>query len=322
MPDWSELNKSTKAAYHRGDFSEAERLLAALWSEARRRDEPELECNTHFTEGLLRDAQGQHQAAEAAFTAALALDRRLRGPRHPAVADTLHSLGIARANQGDHEGALAAFREAAEILSAAQPHQAASALSAVGGQLLLLRRHEEALAAFEEASARAERLTPVHHSALALLGAGETLRQSQRFPEAFGKLAAATQLSQPRMWPELADAVSRAWHTLGVVSRYGLQRSQLQAAFAFWFATVLGDAETRGKAARELAAMPERELTTGDPARFRLVYRDEAGDLHVASASRGLFHLRGEVDAALGDLVEVTLEGFEVRAVRPAARSR
>lgn len=318
MSVWLELNNALKAAIKRGALDEADALLPQLQAEARRRGEPELACNTSFTEGLLRDAQGRHQEAEDAFTTALRIDEKLRGPDHATVAETLNSIGIVRSKRGDLEGALDAYRRAAGIVRVKQPFRAAEALCSVGARLLKLERFEEALATYEDAlaSARAEPKTPHAELANALLGAGETLRQSRRYPEAFSRLAMATQTARRDMWPRLADVVTRAWYTLGVVSRHGLQGCATQAAFAFWYATQSGAAGDVARAATaQLATMPERVACEGDPSRFRLLYRDAADNLHVASFACGLHHLRQPLDADVspGALVDVTLE--EGRAV-------
>lgn len=321
MTEWLDLDKAVKAAIAARDLDEADRLLPALAQEAAQRGEPQLVCNTHFTTGLVRDAQGRLADAEEAFSSALALDEKLHGGDHTAVSDTLNSIGIVRTRRGDHEGALAAYRRAAEITRARRPFQLTLALCAVGARLLHLQRFDEALAIYDEAIAhgRTDAKTPHQDGARAFLGAGEVLRQSKRFPEAFAKLAMATQMARPNMWPKLADCVTRAWYTLGIVSRYALQNCSAQAAFAFWFAGQPGaPADVVRAASTELERLPEAALCTGDPAAFRLVYRDADGNVHVASAAHGLFHVLQPVEAELGDVVDVELDGF--RAVRVSAR--
>lgn len=317
MANWLELNKAVKAAISSRDFRTAEAQLAELRAEADRSGHPELLCNTHFTQGLLRDAQGRWEEAEAAFLAALKIDRELHGSDSKNVADTLHSVAIVRVHRGDHAAALQAFQEEAAIFAKIQVFHRARALCAVAEQLLALNRHEEALATFEESIqvARKEPLTPVHDAARAFLGAGETLRRTKQFAGAVGKFSMVTQLARAKMWPELADSIARAWYQLGIVSRYAIQGSQVQAAIAFWYASVLGSPAIRQKADSELAAMPEKLLATGDPSLFRVVYVDAADNMHLASARRGLFHFKGPIEAALGEVVEVTLDGYTVRAV-------
>lgn len=317
---WTKLKNEITAALRRGAHDDAERLLVALHAEAKVRAEPELVCNTWFTEGLVRDAQRRFDEAERAFATALQMDEKLRGPDHPSAAETLHSLGIVRNNRGDHAGALDAYRRAAAILRVRRPFQVADALTAVAGQLIKLGRLDEAVSTYDDAiaAARAEPKTPLADGTKAFLGAGEALRQSRRFPEAFARLATATQTSSPKMWPQLTDLVTRAWYTLGIVSRHGLQGATTQAAFAFWYATQPGAARAvRDAATAQLAELPERTLCTGDPATFRLVYRDAADNLHVASFAHGLHHLRQPLDVVLGAPVDVTLEDRRAVAVRP-----
>ena len=317
VPTWSQLNGAVKSAIASGDLASAEPLLTSLWNETQLRDDQELLCNTHFTEGLLRDAQHRLQEAEAAFQAALSLDIQLHGRSHASVADTLHSLGIVRARRGDHPGAVAAYQQAVEVHRTTQKFHLTRTLNTLGRQLTESERLPDAVAAFEEAFAAAERLTPVHDVAGALLGLGEALRRSKRFTEAVSRFAMATQLSRPKMWPELTTRIARAWYNLGIVARYALRDCQVMAAVAFWYAGVIGAAEPelRERAAKELSELPERALAHGDPAAFRVVSVDPGGITHLASAQRGLFHFAGPVEAALGEVVAVTLDGFAVRKV-------
>ena len=86
-----------------------------------------------------------------------------------------------------------------------------------------------------------------------------------------------------------------------------------------WYASGPGAAaEVIRATSAQLTEMPEREHCVGDRSTFRLVYRDDAHNLHVASAAHGLFHLVQPLDAALGDAVDVKLENG--RAVRVSAR--
>ncbi len=322
MTTWIELNNAVKAALRNGALEEADKLLAPLHAEARRRDETELLCNSHFTEGLVRDAQGRLAEAEDAFTMALRLDEKMRGADHVAVAETLHSIGIVRTRRNDYEGALAAYQRAASIFRVKQPFQTTRTLCTVGSTLLKMERFDEAVAVFEEAfeAAKAEPKTPYAHGARALFCAGEALRQSRNFPKAAARLAMATQMSGPKMSPELADIVTRAWYTLGIVSRYGLQNCQTQAAVAFWYASQNGAApEVSRRAEEELAKMPERSRCQGDPARFRLVFRDANDNLHVASSAHGMYHLRQPFEAELGAAVDVELEDGRASSVTVAA---
>lgn len=324
IPSWSELNQATKQAIARRELSAAERLLVSLWREARQRDERELIGNTHFTEGLLRDAQSQLAESEAAFQAALQIDIELHGKTHVSVSDTLHSLGIIRSRRGDDEGALTAYRQAVEIHRTVQKFQLTRRLNILAGKLLAMERYEPALDAFTEAFARAknEPLTPVQDAASALLGAGEALRRSKRFPEALSRFAMATQLGRPKMWPELTACMARAWYNLAIVSRYALQSCAAMAAVAYWYAATLSNAvpELHEKATSALSELPEKVLAHGDPNDFRLVYADAQDNVHVASAQRGLFYFKGKVDAALGEVVKVTLEGYDVKQIERSAR--
>jgi hypothetical protein len=67
----------------------------------------------------------------------------------------------------------------------------------------------------------------------------------------------------------------------------------------------------------QLAAM--QRVPAGDPAAWRLVYRDGRANLHVASFAHGLFYARDSLDAALGDVVDVQLAGERVTAIRPVS---
>jgi tetratricopeptide (TPR) repeat protein len=305
---WSEKRKALAAAIDERRFEDAERIFGELQALTREQTDPRFEADERFAEGMLRDAQGRFDEAEAAFRAALALDRRHRGERHSAVGDTLHSIAIVQGRRGDHAGALESYRASLEIFQASQSTHVPGVLCSIGGQLLALGREDEALEAFEDAEkvARESEKIPRHDLARALVGAGEALRRSKQWVPAFTKFATCTKLATSSMWPKLAREVAGAWLGLGVVSRYALRNTQEQAAYAFWFASVVGgNGEARDKANAQLETMDEavRAIATGDPEQLRVVYRDDAGNTHVASSVRGLHHVRTKDAFAIGAAV-------------------
>jgi hypothetical protein len=87
----------------------------------------------------------------------------------------------------------------------------------------------------------------------------------------------------------------------------GLRNCEVQAAVAFWYANHIGPPDVGERARNELASLAQRRYATGDPAAWRVVYKD-VGHTHVASLTWGFFHTRVEVTAELGATVEVELD--------------
>lgn len=264
----------------------------------------------YFRKGARLHAAGQLAAAEAAFSSALELDRQLLGRQHPAVADALNSIGIVRRARGDLEGALVAFRQALAIYRDSEPETVAAALDQVAGIQLKLGDFDDARATYLEgvvaAKTAIDRIRAWH-------GAGESCRRMARFPEAFGTLAMATHADGTRATDALADELSRAWYAVGLVAKHGLAHCEHIAALAFWYAQLIGGSEIREKAAEMATGLP---LVEGDPAAWRLVYRDAKTNVHVASLAHGMFHARTPIDAELGDVLDVLLDDDSVVRIR------
>ncbi|MBS2027102.1 MAG: tetratricopeptide repeat protein [Deltaproteobacteria bacterium] len=310
MTEWQKQRAALQDAVTRRDFDAAEPQLAELWRIARAVGTDELACHTHFQEGVLRDKQGRHADALVAFQAALALDAKVHGPKSGAVADTLHSIAIVQDHLGDLEASLATSRREAEVVSVAQKPRWASTLMSVGHKLLRLERLDEALKVMKEAVdvANTERLTPEHDKAAAHVALSEAYRRLKRWGEALSQVIAATQFARPKMWPELQDAVARAWFQLAFLSQHVFQSSKVQAAVGYWFATLLDAGPLRERARAALDQLPERELASGDPAAYRVVYLDtDKAIAHLACMDRGLFiHRQAIPGARLGQVVHVT----------------
>jgi tetratricopeptide (TPR) repeat protein len=319
VTSWADKNKAVVHAIRARDLDTADALFAELRELTRVATDPRFEADESYTLGMLRDAQGRLAEADAAFRAALELDRRLRGPRHPAVGETLHSLAIVHSRRGDHAGAVASYRAALEIFRETRPGHVPSVLASIGFELCGAGDLDGALEAYaaSETAALSDPNIPRHDLARALAGAGEVLRRSKRFVPAFAKFAACTRLSTSVMWPKLAHQMGAAWLGLGIVSRYALVHGAQEAAFAFWYATIVGDAATVAKARAQLDEMPERVHASGDPSRLRVVFADDAGNVHVASCADGLRHVVSDDAFDVGDAVELE-DGVLVAADDPA----
>ena len=310
MTDWQKIRQELADAVARRAFDEAEVLLAKLWQLARDVGTEELECHTHFQEGVLRDKQGRHPEALVAFEAALKLDAKVHGPKSGAVADTLHSISIVQEHLGDMEASLASAQREVDVVAAAQKPRWAATLTLVGHKLLHLERLDEALVVMKEALeiSQAERLTPEHDKVSARIGLSEAYRRQKRWGEALSQAVAATQFARPKLWPELSDALARAWFALAFLSQHVFQSSKVQAAISYWYVTLLDSGSLAERAQKALAELPERELAHGDPAAYRVVYLDaDKAISHLACFERGLFIYRREIPGAkLGDVVHVT----------------
>ena len=316
--EWKDKRGEVVRAIREKRLDDAETLFGELREIAREITDPRVEADERFTEGLLRDAQGRHEEAEGAFTAALELDRKLKGERHPAVGESLHSLAIVRSRRGDHEGAVERYRASLAIFRESRAGHVPNVLGSIGYELLTLERLDDALEAFEEAErvARTDAKIPLHDLARALVGAGEALRREKRWVASFSKFATCTQLATSAMWPRLAREVAGAWLGLGVVSRYALANAQVQAAHAFWFASIVGEGEAKQKAVAQLEMMTDATSSIGgDPARLRVVYADGAGNVHVASSTAGLRHVRTERQLAVAEILAD--DDAIVRAMKP-----
>lgn len=320
MTTWFEANKALKERLHAGDLDGAQALLDGVWQLAR--GEPLDECNTHFTEGMLRDAQRRYDEALAAFEAALKLDVRLRGEHHPGVADTLHSIAIVQWHRGQHEASLEAQRREAAVVEKSQRFRLAATLTDLGSRLVQLKRLEEAEAVLQDAlkAAASEKLTPAHDVATAFVVLSETLRQRKEFHRALSMATAATQQARPKMSAQLADAVGKAWFTIGVLSQHAFQTSRAQAALAYWFSSEMGDGAVRERARAALETLPERIVCRGDPNVFRILWSDEKqGIAHVGRADRGLFiHRKAVPGVKPGDVVQVSFKDGRLDEVTAA----
>jgi hypothetical protein len=117
------------------------------------------------------------------------------------------------------------------------------------------------------------------------------------------------------MSPLLAAAVSRALHCLGVLVRDRLKNTRPFAAFCFWYAAVTGAGAAREDAEAALHALPERHYATGDPSEWRLIHIGN-GLSQIAAAYRGIYPFKGTPEAAVGDSLDVTIEGSVVTSFR------
>ncbi len=308
MPEaWREKRKAVVQAIHEKRLDDAERLFEELRVMTKGETEARFEADERFAEGLLRDAQRRFEEAEAAFRKALELDRRLRGAKHPAVGETLHSLAIVRSNRGDHAEAVERYREALEIFRETRPSHVPSVHASIGREILAMGDNERALEAFmaSERAARDDDKISRHDLARAIALQGEALLRMKEWTRSFARYAMCTRLSTRTMWPELAREVGVAWNGIGVVSRHALRGSNVQAAFAFWFAAIVGSDAVKEKARAQLESMPERSLASGDPDQLRVVWQGAKGSVHVASCRHGLSHVRSDETFELGDAVEM-----------------
>jgi eukaryotic-like serine/threonine-protein kinase len=116
-------------------------------------------AGTHFYAGA-------YEVSDTLSRRVLELHRRLRGPRHPHVADALINLGAIQFEQGRYRDAEDHYRQATEIKLAVygeDHHQIAAARTMLGRALVAQERYGEALAELEPALRTRERVFgPVH----------------------------------------------------------------------------------------------------------------------------------------------------------------
>jgi tRNA A-37 threonylcarbamoyl transferase component Bud32/tetratricopeptide (TPR) repeat protein len=159
------LHLRGQVAFNRGKLADAGALLV----QARER---QVALGADSIEVARIDAALGHVAREAGrlddalahFQSALAVDRAVRGPTHPALAGDLHNIAGVLRRKGDLEAALATYREALAIDEAtAGAESAAAGLTHNSIGLVLMKRGEWAAARAELERARAI-LDAWHHA--------------------------------------------------------------------------------------------------------------------------------------------------------------
>jgi serine/threonine-protein kinase len=111
---------------------------------------------------------GQYDASRSEYERLLALDRRLHGENHPAVADDLESLSSIQQDLGYYRAAEAFAREALSITTTyygADHPKTAAGLTVLGRTLLYEKNYDQAVDSLQRALAVEERdFGPVHAS--------------------------------------------------------------------------------------------------------------------------------------------------------------
>lgn len=108
LPSWETYTGHGRAAYDAGRYAEAERMFVAALREARALGAGSVRLIASLQD-LVRVYVTVHRydRAEPLLREAIALQERIVGPNHPAVADLLEELVIVLENQGRATDALA-----------------------------------------------------------------------------------------------------------------------------------------------------------------------------------------------------------------------
>jgi eukaryotic-like serine/threonine-protein kinase len=119
--------------------------------------------------GELANAQfhaGNYDLSDSLNRAAMAIHRKIYGPRHPLVAEDLINLGASQFDRGNYAEAEALDRQALEISRAwygEDHYRTASHLTMLGRALVFQRKDDEAISVLRRSLAIAERVYgPVH----------------------------------------------------------------------------------------------------------------------------------------------------------------
>lgn len=101
LPSWEAYTSRGRAAYDAGRYAEAERMFAAALETARARDAGSARVVVSLRELVrVHVALHRYDRAEPLLRGAIALQERIAGPSHPAVADLLEDLVALLENQG------------------------------------------------------------------------------------------------------------------------------------------------------------------------------------------------------------------------------
>lgn len=263
--------------------------------------------------GKVAYAQGNFDAAIAAFERVIDANRQAFGERHPAVADARHNLGSIMVADGRLEEAgpvLDAALAGRKLAYGAEHAKVASTLNSIASIAFSQGRYAQALADYTTVAAmfRAARGGPHVSVAEAVANQGRALTGLERFDEADAAFAEATMMLEPLVGSEhlsYADALS------------GWASSRALA----------GDAEAAAGLYERTVAIRRRGLGPAAPRTLRTSLalaqaRRQAGQL---SAARTLVRTVLETPALGEDLTrEARLElgWIEDSANRPSAARR
>ncbi len=159
-------------------------------------DLPEVEAELRSTIGEVYHYLGRWEEAEAMYSRALELSRKLHGPVHPEVAQLLNNLGVTFMNRDKLVEAETLYQEALAMRRKLLGENHLAVAETLGSLSFLLRRQgrlEEAEAAIREALAiQKERLGNENPEvAESIRGLGTVLWRQQKLPEAESKIREA-----------------------------------------------------------------------------------------------------------------------------------
>ncbi len=188
------------------------------------KDQPEVEADLRETLGVVYRDLSEYAHAEAMLREALALQKKLHGNEHPAVASSLHNLAEVFRLQGKYPEAEAGFREALALRRKLYGHEHPTVAASLQGLGEVLRRegkYAEAEAALREALAMRQKLFGNDNLEVArsLTGLGILLRSEGKLTEAEQVLREALALQKKLHGNDHPEVAYTLYNLLGALRR-------------------------------------------------------------------------------------------------------
>lgn len=321
MKTWGEAIEAVRRAVAQRDWDRGERVLAMMQENAERWAEPGQLASVAFQRGMLEDARGELDAAEAAFAEAVSWDERAVGHESHAVADALRSLGLVRAKQKKVDLAVTTFEQASRAYVSARSSDAIEALTRGARVLEDAGRYDEAIARY----GAAEKLLPAldgpafrTERVWAIVGQSECFRRCKEYAISRELLVRATRLSSPPRNEALDVALANAWIVLSAHARNVLRDETLTVLALAMARTLTADPRVARRAERDIAGSPARAQA---PARIEgwviaSLYPDLAA-AEVMHVDHGLRLAKGSLEGlTVGQHVEVAHDADGYRLLR------
>ena len=258
--------------------------------------------------GVLHSSSGDHPAAAALFTEALAIRERTVGRTHPNALNTLYRLGRALHMAGDREQARRLLDEwEAEVAKLPPDAARADDLIHLAEQLHYRREYARAEPLYRQALAARRALFGERHAsvAAALQSLGILMHDQRKFAEAEPLLRQAVEI-QKAVRPSPDADLARMYGSLG---RTLLNRNSLNEA-----ESLLREAVAREPGANQIQHAGLQG--GGEDASFRA---DDLGqaDGVIARTSADVRHRRALRYFQRGDCLRRRLFGFPLRPIQP-----
>ena len=304
--------------YLRGRAGEGLAYKEVAWGLLAQAPDEYAEARMRNTLGIVLEAQGKYEEAEAEHRAALSLRLEQLGPGHPVVANSRNNLGVVLEAQGKHEEAEAEHRAALssrlEQLGPSHP-EVANSRNNLGVVLEAQGKHEEAEAEHRAAlSSRLEQLGPSHPEvASSRNNLGVVLEAQGKYEEAEAEYRAALSLLREQLGPS-HPKVASSRNNLGVAlwkqGKYEEAEAEYRAALSLVRAQLGPDhprlARLRSNLGVVLAAQGKLEQAEAEHRGALWLRREQLGPSHpeVANSRTSLARVLLRRGESLGEALE------------------